>query len=113
MDMVLIQKAKLLQVTHLLHQAWLGGLVRGSSNIVVRQVVGEVKGPWLLALGHVPDTTAIVWPAKEITDRASGEIFYELERDIKDIRDCYIAVLDHERWEAQRVEWRSPYSQAR
>lgn len=80
--------------------AWLGGLLKCSDSMVIREVRDGVEGPWRLAMGHMTDSAAIAWPLKEHRVERSTSVYFSIDPVVNDPRDLFVAVLDHSRWEA-------------
>ena len=110
-DLVMVQQARAQEGLDKIKSAWLGALFDLCSKLIVREKRGAISGPWRLAMGHLSGSCGIAWPMDQRCIPDSDSKYFVLAARPRNVRDCFVAVLDLDNWEAQRVQWLSPYSQ--
>lgn len=90
---------------HLVHRAWLGQFLDAPRLLIRRR--GAHAGDWLFALGAMPGSAGLAWPALEVEvpDRFPLRVFVP-KLDAQNFEWVYIVDLSD--WECLEYEFRSP-----
>ena len=95
----------------LVGDCWLGGFICPTIEMIIRPTHNPEVSKWYLPLGYVTDSAVIMLPMHIHNIPGTNKKFFTLDRDAC-YRDLYQPVCDYTKWNAYRIEWKSPYSQA-
>lgn len=94
--------------------AWLGCLVTGEHQIMVRTVVNGVRSGWFFALLDVPGTCSIVWPASSASMPTKPmQKYFTFQEGVPDVNELFLPIVDLDCVEAMSYTWRSPLWRAK
>ena len=88
--------------------AWIGGLFSPCAKMIIRENKPGHETRWLLPLGHIPNSSTVVYPVIEL-QVSDGVSVFLFERTVSEVRPCFRATVDHMQWKARPVKFVSPY----